>query len=188
MDFSRLVSPLRNLLENCLSGSSVRTKKFASRISLSDVGWSHEHSSAFYALIDAIKHTVTVSFPTDDLVPCLFTDASKDFWMVVITQVPFDDLVLPFKKQRHEPLAFCSGEFKDSSSRWSVPEKEAFPIQYAVRRFDYLLCTGKHSFRIFTDHRNLVFLYDRLLSASFFTGIRWTKFIDGALISTAKII
>ena len=96
LDFSRLVSPLRNLLENCLSGSSVRTKKFASRISLSDVGWSHEHSSAFYALIDAIKHTVTVSFPTDDLVPCLFTDASKDFWMVVITQVPFDDLVLPF--------------------------------------------------------------------------------------------
>jgi len=37
---------------------------------------------------------------------------------------------------------------------------ESFPIQYAVQRFDYLLCTGRHSFRIFTDHKNLVFLYD----------------------------
>jgi len=84
----------------------------------------------------------------------------KDFWMVVITQVPEPDLQLPFKEQRHQPLAFCSGYFKKASANWSVPEKEAFPIQYAVRRFDYLLCTGKHPFRIFADHRNRVFLYN----------------------------
>ena len=62
--------------------------------------------------------------------------------MVVITQVPEPDLQLPFKEQRHQPLAFCSGYFKKASANWSVPEKEAFLIQYAVRRFDYLLCTA----------------------------------------------
>ena len=80
--------------------------------------------------------------------------------MIVITQVPLQDLHLVVKEQAHEPLAFCSGAFKNSSANWSVPEKEAYPIQYADRRFDYLLCTGKHPFLIFTDHRNLVFMYN----------------------------
>ncbi|MFI5421215.1 MAG: RNase H-like domain-containing protein, partial [Nitrososphaerales archaeon] len=159
-DFSRKVGPLRQLLEDALCNAPVRTKKFASRILLSDLAWNETHTNSFNSVIDSIKNSVTLSYPSSDLVPCLFTDASKDFWMVVVTQVPECDLHLPFKEQSHQPLAFCSGAFKKSSANWSVPEKEAFPIQYAVRRFDYLLCTGIHPFRIFTDHRNLVFLYN----------------------------
>ncbi|KMS94041.1 hypothetical protein BVRB_025390 [Beta vulgaris subsp. vulgaris] len=159
-DFARKAAPLRQLLEECLKNAPVRSKKFASRILLSEVGWKPEHAESFSTIVDSIKNAVTLAYPSEDLVPCLFTDASKDFWMIVITQVPVQDLHLPFKEQSHQPLAFCSGAFKGPSTNWSVPEKEAYPIQYAVRRFDYLLCTGKHPFRIFTDHRNLVFIYN----------------------------
>ena len=78
--------------------------------------------------------------------------------MIVITQIPEGDVVLPFKARGHQPSAFCCGSFKHSASKWSDPEKEAYPILYAVRRFDFLLCTSKKPL-IFTDHRNLVFLY-----------------------------
>ena len=115
---------------------------------LSDIGWKDEHSIAFQALIDAIKNADTLAYPSEDF---LFTDASKNFWMIVITQIPVQDLPLAFKDQSQQPLAFCSGAFKGSAANWSVPAKEAYPIQYAVRRFDYLLCTGNHPFRIYTD-------------------------------------
>eukprot|EP00474_Spongospora_subterranea_P007445 CRZ07903.1 hypothetical protein [Spongospora subterranea] len=81
-DFSRKVNPLRHLLESALSLAPVRTKKFASRILLLDFGESHR--AAFNSIIDAIKHAVTLSYPSDDLVPCLFTDASKNFWRVIL--------------------------------------------------------------------------------------------------------
>jgi len=159
-DFSRLVSPLRSFLERCLHGAPVRSKKYAKRIVLSDVGWDQSHHTAFFSLIDAIRNATTLAFPNPDLIPCLFTDASLSFWSIIITQIPEEYLSRPFAEQRHQPLAFSSGEFKGASLRWSIPEKEAFPIYRAVMSFAYLLCFDKHPFHIYTDHKNLVFLFN----------------------------
>ena len=63
-DFARKVDPLRKLLEDCLSNAPVRSRKFASRILLSDIGWKDEHYSAFQSLIDAIKNAVTLTYPS----------------------------------------------------------------------------------------------------------------------------
>jgi hypothetical protein len=106
-DFARKAAPLRQLLEECLLNAPVRSKKFASRIVLFEVGWTSRHADSFLAIVDSTKHAVTLAYPSEDLFPCLFTDASKDFWMIVITQVPVQDLHLPFEKQSHLPLAFC---------------------------------------------------------------------------------
>ena len=107
---------------------STRSKKYASRLLLSGSGWQSEHSTSFLTVIDSIKLAVILAYPSEDLVPCLFTDASKNFWMIAITQVPLQDLHLVFKEQAHQPLAFCSGAFKNSSVNWSVPEKKPIPF------------------------------------------------------------
>ena len=185
MNFSFFVSLLRSLLERCLKGAPVRSKKYAKRILLSDVGWDSSHEEAFNSLIDAIRNTTILAFPNPDLIPCLFTDASLSFWSIVITQIPKDDLSLLFCDQKHQPLAFSSGEFKGASFRWSIPEKEAYPIYYAVQSFDYLLCSDTHPFHIYTDHKNLVFMFNpskaesRLKRHSLDKIYRWRLVLDG---------
>ena len=129
-------------------------------IALAGLGWNASHQRAFQDMVNAIRDATTLAFPNPDLVLCLFTDASHQFWSIVITQIPEEDLTLPFCEQRHRPLAFCSGEYNGAALRWSIPEKEAYPIYRAVLTFDYLLCSDKHAFHIFTDHKNLIFLFN----------------------------
>ena len=57
----------------------------------------------------------------------------------------------------HEPLAFLSGSFKGSQLRWATVDKEGFAIVNTFRRLEYLLWGGVH---IFTDHRNLTYIFN----------------------------
>jgi hypothetical protein len=103
--FASKIAPLRQLLELCLASASTHSKKFASRLWLSENGWQSEHSKSFLTVVDSIKHAVILTYLSDDLVPCLFTDASKNSRMIVITQAPLQDLHLVLKEQAHGPLA-----------------------------------------------------------------------------------
>ena len=81
---------------------------------------------------------------------------------VIVTQLPKGVLDLDVSVQRHEPLAFLSGTFNRSQKHWSVIEKEAFPIVEAVERLRHLLLRDE-GFRLFTDHRNLIYVFDPIL-------------------------
>ena len=78
----------------------------------------------------------------------------------MLTQVPKEGLCKPLDKQRQKPLCFLSGKFTAAQSKWSTPEKEAFPIIHALTRLKHFLCG---SFIIFTDHRNLAYIVSLLL-------------------------
>ena len=66
---------------------------------------------------------------------------------------------LPFENQRHSALSFLGGQFKNAAERWSIIEKEAFAIVECCTRLEYLLLR-EQGFRLFADHRNLLFLFD----------------------------
>ena len=53
-----------------------------------------------------------------------------------------------------------SGAFKGSQQNWAIIEKEGFPIIEGVHRLKPFLL-GRE-FRLFTDHRNLVYIFDPL--------------------------
>ena len=89
---------------------------------------------------------------------CLFTDASYTHLTAVLTQVPNEDEHKALHEQRHEPLCFLSRSFTGSSANWSVPEKEGFAIAESMCCLDDLFIG--HEVNIFTDHANLVYLYD----------------------------
>ena len=60
--------------------------------------------------------------------------------------------------QKHCPLAFLGSEFKDSSRNWSTIEKEGYAIYSVFQKLDYLLM-GSDDTHIYTDHRNLLYVF-----------------------------
>ena len=158
-DFERHVRPLRDLLEELLQNQHSRSKNIARRIAISTSHWTDDRQSAFRSSLSAISNAATLAHPKQDLERCVFTDASMDSYSIIITQCALLELQKPLYEQKHDPLAFFSRSFRGASARWAIPEKEAYPIIDAIQRFDYLLIFGR-KFRIFTDHKNLMFIFN----------------------------
>jgi RNase H-like domain found in reverse transcriptase/Reverse transcriptase (RNA-dependent DNA polymerase)/Integrase core domain/Integrase zinc binding domain len=157
--YTELLSPLHTLLEAVYARSGKRTKVAASRIQLLDVGWSSDHLRVFKSCQTALAHATTLAHPSSAKRLCLYTDASQDFWSAIATQVPPSDLDLPLDQQRHEPLAFLSGGFNGAMSRWPIIEKEAYAIIASCTRLDWLLQCAD-GFSLFTDHHNLLYIFN----------------------------
>jgi hypothetical protein len=114
-------------------------------LNLRDLSWDASDAEAFQQCKSALAATTTLENPRDDVLLCVFTDASQTFWSAVVTQVHPEDLDNPLADQRHEPLAFISGAFKGASSRWPILKKEAFAIVETTDRLDYFFCTPMDS-------------------------------------------
>lgn len=92
------------------------------------------------------------------MVVCVFADASDRYWSGVVTQTSEYQLSLPIEEQRHEPLAFQGSAFKGAELGWSTFEKEGYAIFQTFEKVDYFFF-GSTPARIFSDHRNLLFVF-----------------------------
>jgi hypothetical protein len=130
--YADLSDPLLRLSRQCQDdvGSSKQKLRLYRLSKLSDAAMEMH----FVQLRDAIVKRVTLSHPDSAQALCLYTDASQEFYATVLTQMPVEDLEKHTDEQRHEPLAFISGQFVRSSYNWSVPDKEAFEIVAAKTR------------------------------------------------------
>ena len=158
-EYTTLMAPLSTLLEDAYSKFGGRNKRRIVKVNLEEVGWNATHDTVLTKVKEVLANAVTLAHPDDSKIICLFTDASEKHWSGVLTQIPPADLDKPFAEQNHEPLAFISGSFTGSSSRWSTAEKEATSIINSVDRLDYLLMRPQ-GFHLFTDHSNLVFIFN----------------------------
>jgi hypothetical protein len=52
-----------------------------------------------------------------------------------------------------------SGTFKNSSKKWHIKEKEAYPVMVALEKGRDLLC-NPDGFSLYSDHKNLVYILD----------------------------
>ncbi|GKT30047.1 hypothetical protein ADUPG1_005383, partial [Aduncisulcus paluster] len=73
--------------------------------------------------------------------------------------------------QEGKPVMFIAKKFSDSQLNWTVIEKEAFAIYFALKKIEYLV-SGIH-FTLFTDHQDLLYL----LKAPSAKIIRWSQYI-----------
>ena len=157
-NYSKFVEPLHNLIEKIYSkAGGKRTKREIRNLSIA-AEWGATHDDAFSAIIKQLAAAVKLSHSKSDFELCLFTDASDTHWSGILTQVPKDRRDKVVDEQQHEPLCFLSGAFEGSSKNWSVPEKEGFAVVESMCRVDYLAMGREVS--IYTDHANLVQLYD----------------------------
>eukprot|EP00737_Agarophyton_chilense_P002334 gb/GEZJ01002651.1/.p1 GENE.gb/GEZJ01002651.1/~~gb/GEZJ01002651.1/.p1 ORF type:complete len:320 (+),score=20.64 gb/GEZJ01002651.1/:2674-3633(+) len=160
-DFATLVTPLHDLMETVYKASSKRTKSAAARINLATVGWNEKHAQAFKKCKDVLAHLITLSNRNEIQRLSVYTDASDTVWSSIIIQIPPEELKKPHMDPRHSPLAFCSGRFNNTKLSWSVLENEGYEILATLQRMHWLVATPA-GFDLFTDHNNLVFIFDPL--------------------------
>ena len=78
----------------------------------------------------------------------VYTDASHYGIGAYICQVA--------EEVQEQPIAFLSKTLSKAEKKWSVYEKEAYAIFYALRKWEHLLQDVK--FTLYTDHKNLTYL------------------------------
>jgi hypothetical protein len=155
-NFSEAIAPLQNLLvkytKEAKSMKGTQLRKY-------ELSWDEEANNCFNKVKRLLSNQVKLSHLDSSQILCLFTDASDYFYGIILTQIPHEDLDLKVSDQRHSPVAFLSGKFSASQLKWSTIEKEAFPVIVAMTKLKHFLLTSK-GFRLFTDHRNLVFVFN----------------------------
>ena len=96
--YNQLVDPLRRLLDVATKAAGSCKKTALARVALAAVGWSADHGECFESVKKALANVVPLAHPREELVVCIFTDASDLFWGAVATQVPPTDLDLPLEE------------------------------------------------------------------------------------------
>ncbi|MEP0580138.1 MAG: reverse transcriptase domain-containing protein [Marinobacter sp.] len=153
------VAPLRDFLEELLVGATRRTKRVARNRVIKDTAWTEDRVRAWNAARGLVAQAVPLHHPRPGCVVLMFPDASDFHWGSFLTQVPEHEFRsgLALESMSHEPLGFLSGSFTGSQLRWATVDKEGFAIVNTFRRLEYLLWGGVH---IFTDHRNLQYIFN----------------------------
>ncbi|KAH9110622.1 hypothetical protein LEN26_013685 [Aphanomyces euteiches] len=152
--FAQAVHPLQKRLTQALEGKK-RKKRIASSIT---INLTDEEKSSWNDVKDLLRSSVQLCHPDESATMCLFTDASKDGWSIVVTQVREFDEKIPVHEQQHEMLVCQSGMFDKTQMNWSVIEKEGYPIARACDSLKYLLLRPL-GFRMYCDHKNLIHVF-----------------------------
>lgn len=165
--FAETIAPLQELLKLALQEARERKRKSLVGMALVDLGWNAKHVKSFEDVNLALANAVQLAYPPTDAEHkvCVFVDASKYHWAAVVTTVKETELEKPFLEQCHMPLAFLSGSFAGSMLKWPTVEKEAFSFREVCEKQAFML-KRPGGFIGFTDHRNLIFLFDNASEAA----------------------
>lgn len=156
--FAERIAPLNSVLEEAYAKAGKRKKRAIKNMSLRTLSWGAAQESAFLSLQETLRNHAYLAYPEKGKIICVYTDASDRFWSAVVTQTDEKELSKPIEKQKHAPMGFLGAEFKGAEKGWSTFEKEAFAIFQTFSKMDYLFL-GEQRVHVFTDHRNLLFVF-----------------------------
>ncbi len=118
--------------------------------------WSKEHADAFQATKDAIQEGVELVFPDTSLPWELYTDASGHGVGGVLFQRRGD---------KKEIISFFAKTLDATQRRWTTYERELYGILFCLTRPEFEpLFRLKTDLTVFTDHKNLLYLYKSSLT------------------------
>lgn len=156
-EYSKIIYPLRLIMESCWNKTGKRTKRAICKVSFSGL-WGTKQDYAFQQIQHYLPQAIKLAHQKPEHMMCLFTDAFETNWASVLIQIPKVQTNEEVEKQDHQPLAFLSGSFTGPASNWSIIEKEAFSVVESMKRLDYFTAAGEVS--LFTDHANLFYIFD----------------------------
>ena len=119
--------------------------------------WSEESQRSFEALKDQLTAIPLLIYPDLSKPMVLYTDASDQCIGACLTQPCSEKEGLIPGIPEETPIYFLSHKLSSTEQRWSVIEKEAYAIIYALQKLDYLLRGA--TFIIKTDHKPLQYLF-----------------------------
>ena len=111
--------------------------------------WSDTHQKAFEFLKDSLTSVPLLVYPDSKKPYTLFTDASDICIGACLTQECDGD---------EKPVYYLSHKLSNSQCKWSVVEKEAYAIYFALQTLELLLAL--FSIFIKTDHKPLKYLLE----------------------------
>ena len=112
--------------------------------------WTAEAEASFEAIKVAIDECPKLWFRDDDLGPVyLQTDASQYGIGAYLFQIENDGIT-------HRPIEILSKTLSKAQQRWAIPDKEAYAIFYAFKRWEHHL--RDREFILQTDHLNLKYI------------------------------
>lgn len=151
--------PIALLLECAYKNADSRKKSAIKNIHLSDLGWQQQHIESYNDIQRQLQDSVKSSHRDPEKVLRIYTYSSDKNWEAAATQFDHAEISEHFEDQRHSPLAFLSGAFTALEDHWTTYEKGEFSIKQTFQRLEYLL-ECEHTTRVFTDHRNLLFMFN----------------------------
>ena len=172
-NIQELFSPLHDVPENMYSVSGKRTSPAATKVLLFKVCWTEDHVVVYDRCKSALANQFKFEHRDDSKRLCLFTDACGDILSGIITQVPIEDLDLPFEQQRRRPMGTLSRIFNATQGGWSTFKKEAYVIISSCHRMHWLR-GNPAEFNLYTDYKNLISIFDptRYLPDLFASSVR----------------
>ena len=117
---------------------------------------------AFSKLKNALCNAVTLYAPNSELPYIIRCDASDIGVGATLSQIGED-------KNEH-PIAFASAKLNETMKRYSVLEREAFAVLFALKKFDVLVYGCK--IFLYTDHNPLQYIANNAPSSAKLT--RWS--------------
>lgn len=160
-NFTELVAQLHDFMERFYGHTDKLTKCAVSGVFLALHGLGKTELDVLKARNKALANGITLAHRDPSQHLCVYTDASDLARDGIITQVPLLDVTRPQKEQRPSPLSFLSGRFVKTQLGWSVLEKECYEAMKTVDRMQWLFAAPA-GFYLYTDHKNLIFLFEPL--------------------------
>ena len=111
--------------------------------------WSDTHQRSFAYLKDSLTAVPPLVYPDSNTLYVLYTDSSDTCIGACLTQECEGD---------DKPIYYLSHKLSRFQCKWSVVEKEAFAIHFALQKLDYYLHNSQ--FVIRTDHKPLKYLLE----------------------------
>jgi transposase InsO family protein len=109
--------------------------------------WTQEGEDSFYEIIKEIEKNHTMFFPRDDCPIFLMTDACN---------FGIGGYCFQLVDNKEQPVAFVSKALSLTQYKWSILQKEAYAIYYALRMLRAILRDRR--FTVQTDNRGLAFM------------------------------
>ena len=153
-----------------------RSSKNSMRIKIDDFGWDEEMDENFKTLQLAMVESLRLSFYNPDLELGLVGDASEEHGAVCWIQFPKEELELPFDQMRVTLLTANSWYWKGAEMNWGMVDKEGGVLIKGMRMYPHFADAAK--FHVFTDHKNLVQVFNPSPTTSKVTSFRRARWVE----------
>ncbi|UYV82299.1 hypothetical protein LAZ67_21001652 [Cordylochernes scorpioides] len=138
--FLKDAAETQSILHDYLKGSKKKDKRL--------INWTEEAKEIFNKCKNDLAKATLLSYPNSELPLSLCTDASNWAIGAVLQQ---------YENEAWKPIAFFSKKLNESQKNYSTYDRELLSIYMSIKHFKYML-EGR-TFKIFTDHKPLVFAF-----------------------------
>ena len=152
-EFLGLINFYHRFIKNCaMLTNPLNTLLSASKHDTQPLQWTHDTTTAFTAVKQALATATLLFHPTPDAPTSIMTDASACAVGAVLQQ---------YVNKQWCPIAYFSRQLQPSEKKYSTFDRELLAVYLAIKHFRHFV-EGRE-FKVFTDHKPLTY---SLLSTS----------------------